>query len=108
MAYVIMGFGNKGRTTTRLGWMVDLHRAATFMKRCSSRGSFFSFLFLSFPFVPGGVLTTFFSPLDFNAFLLSRLQYNYKGLGVFVFLFFFLFVYYHPFTPLLFLLNDFF
>lgn len=96
MAYVIMGFGNKGRTTTRLGWMVDLHRAATFMKRCSSRGSFFLlFLFLSFPFV-SGVLTTFFSPLDFNAFLLSRLQYNYKGLGVFVFYF----VYYRPFTPL--------
>lgn len=62
MAYVIMGFGNKGRTTTRLGWMVDLHRAATFMKKVFFSREFFSFLFLSFPFV-SGVLTTFFSPL---------------------------------------------
>lgn len=102
MAYVIMGFGKKGRTT-RSRWMDDLHRAATFIKRCSSRGSFFFFS----PFVSVGVLTTFFfffhPPLHFNAFLLFRLPYNYKGLGVFVLFLFF--VYYHPIYTVYFLFS---
>jgi len=98
MAYVIMDFGKKGRTTTRLGWMDDLHRAATFMKRCSSRGSFF----LLSPFVSVGVLTTFFFFLLFTLMLFLCFDYRIiiKDLE-FLCYFYFSFII-APFTPLTF------